>query len=136
MRLCVRPTCDSFGPIWTATAFYPMARVVFGAEVLNGQIARVDEVLANNGYSAGRVSMRQRHQAIALVLLLNHSPWLDDLSWAALERAASTGTALAARQARQELRSPAGRAQAEAHDEQQWLSAALQVVMKLDGADC
>src|SRR5438094_3274549 len=80
---------EQFGPIWMATAFYPMARVVFGVDVLDEQIARVDAVLANNGYSSGRESIRHRHQAIAFVLLLNRSPWLDDLSWAALERAAS-----------------------------------------------
>jgi len=33
---------EQFGPIWTATAFYPMARVVFGADVLDDQTARVD----------------------------------------------------------------------------------------------
>jgi hypothetical protein len=80
---------EQFGPIWTATAFYPMARVVFGADVLDDQTARVDAVLANNGYSSGHLSVKQRHQALAFILLLNHSPWLDDLSWAALERAAS-----------------------------------------------
>jgi integrase len=80
---------ERFGPIWMATAFYPMARVVFGAEVLDSQIARVDAVLANNGYSSGHESIRHRHQAIAFVLLLNRSPWLDDLSWSALEHAAS-----------------------------------------------
>src|SRR6266542_2676520 len=80
---------EQFGPIWTATAFYPMARVVFGADVLDDQTARVDAVLANNGYSSGHLSVKQRHQALAFILLLNHSPWLDDLSWAALDRAAS-----------------------------------------------
>jgi hypothetical protein len=89
-------TFEQFGPIWTATAFYPMARGVFGADVLAGQTARLDAVLANNGYSPAHVSVKQRHQAIAFVLLLNHSPWLDDLSWAALERAASTASAHAA----------------------------------------
>src|SRR5262249_35933885 len=54
---------ERFGPIWTATAFYPMARVVFGAGVLDGQIARLDAALANNGYSSGRESIRHRHQA-------------------------------------------------------------------------
>jgi hypothetical protein len=87
---------EQFGPIWTATAFYPMARVVFGADVLEAQIARLDAVLADNGYSTGLVSVKQRHQAMALVLLLNRSPWLDDLSWAALDRAASRATAHAA----------------------------------------
>jgi hypothetical protein len=87
---------EQFGPIWTATAFYPMARVVFGAGVLDAQIARLDAVLADNGYSTGLVSVKQRQQAIAFVLLLNRSPWLDDLSWAALDRAASRATAHAA----------------------------------------
>jgi len=84
---------EHFGLIWTATAFYPMARVVFGADVLGGQIARVDAVLADNGYSSAHESMRHRHQAIAFVLLLNHSPWLEDLSWAALDHAASMASA-------------------------------------------
>jgi hypothetical protein len=84
---------EHFAPIWTATAFYPMARVVFGADVLDGQIARVDAVLADNGYSTGLISIKQRHQAIAFVLLLNRSPWLDDLSWNALEHAASNASA-------------------------------------------
>jgi hypothetical protein len=85
---------EHFDPIWTATAFCPMARVVFGADVLGGQIARVDAVLADNGYSLGHESMRHRHQAIiAFVLLLNHSPWLEDLSWAALDHAASMASA-------------------------------------------
>jgi hypothetical protein len=87
---------EHFGPIWMATAFYPMARVVLGADVLDGQIARVDEVLADNGYSPAHVSVKQRHQAIAFVLLPNRSPWLDDLSWAALDRAASMASAHAA----------------------------------------
>jgi hypothetical protein len=34
-----------------------------------------------HGYATGHVSVTQRHQAISLVLLLNRSPWLDDLSW-------------------------------------------------------
>ena len=84
---------ERFGPIWTATAFYPMARVVFGAEVLDSQIARLDAALANNGYSSGRESIRHRHQAIAFVLLLNRSPWLDDLSWSALHHATSMASA-------------------------------------------
>jgi hypothetical protein len=87
---------EQFAPIWTATAFYPMARVVFGADVLDGQIARLDSVLADNGYSSGRVSIKKRHQAIAFVLLLNRSPWLDDLAWPALEYAASMGSPHAA----------------------------------------
>ena len=87
---------EQFGPIWTATAFHPMARVVFGADVLDEQIARLDAVLANDGYASGHVSVKQRHQALAFLLLLNRSPWLDDLCWAALERAASTASARAA----------------------------------------
>src|SRR5262245_52922433 len=87
---------ERFEPIWTATAFYPMARGVFGAGVLDDQIARVDAVLANNGYSSGHESIRHRHQAIAFVLLLNRSPWLDDLSWSALQHAASMASAHAA----------------------------------------
>ena len=87
---------EQFGPIWTATAFYPMARVVFGADVLDDQSARLDAMLANDGYASGHVSVKQRHQALAFVLLLNHSPWLDDLSWAALEHAASLASARAA----------------------------------------
>src|SRR6266566_4391587 len=63
---------EQFGPIWMATAFYPMARVVFGADVLDNQIARVDAVLANNGYSSGHLSVKHRHQAIAFILLLKH----------------------------------------------------------------
>src|SRR6266566_3844225 len=87
---------EQFGPIWMATAFYPMARVVFGADVLDDQIARLDSVLANNGYSRGLVSIKQRHQALAFVLLLNRSPWLDALSWAELDHAASMASAHAA----------------------------------------
>src|SRR5260370_29536652 len=74
-----------------------MARVVFGADVLDAQTARLGGVLAaDNGCPTGLVSVKQRHQAIAFVLLLNRSPWLDDLSWAALDRAASSATAHAA----------------------------------------
>ena len=87
---------EQFGSVWTATAFYPMARVVFGADVLESQTTRLDAVLANNGYSPAHVSMKQRHQALAFVFLFNHSPWLDDLSWAALDRAASMASAHAA----------------------------------------
>ena len=87
---------EQFGPIWTATAFYPMARVVFGADVLDEQIARLDAVLANDGYASGHVSVKQRHQALAFLLLLNRSPWLEDLCWAALERAASMASTRAA----------------------------------------
>ena len=87
---------EQFGPIWTATAFHPMARVMFGADVLDEQIARLDAVLANDGYASGHVSVKQRHQALAFLLLLNRSPWLDDLCWAALERAASMASTRAA----------------------------------------
>src|SRR3979490_2557278 len=66
-----------------------MARVVFGADMLDDQTAPVDAVLANNAYPSGHLSVKQRHQPLAFILLLNHSPWLDDLSWAALDRAAS-----------------------------------------------
>src|SRR2546430_11731830 len=73
-----------------------MARVMFGADVLDEQIARLDAVLANDGYASGHVSVKQRHRALAFLLLLNCSPWLEDLCWAALERAASTASARAA----------------------------------------
>jgi hypothetical protein len=84
--------CDfaAFGPLWTATAFYPMARGIFGAERLDGQIARLDTILAHEGYAIGHNSIKQRHQAISFVLLLNRSPWLDDLSWKAIDRAAAS----------------------------------------------
>jgi hypothetical protein len=84
---------EQFGPIWTATAYYPMARVVFGADVLNAQIARLDAVLANDGYASGHGSIKQRHQALGFVLLLSRSPWLDDLCWAVLEHAAAIASA-------------------------------------------
>jgi integrase len=87
---------EQFGPIWTATAYYPMARVVFGADVLNAQIARLDAVLANDGYASGHGSIKQRHQALGFVLLLSRSPWLDDLCWAVLEHAAAIASARAA----------------------------------------
>lgn len=78
---------DDFGPLWTATAFYPMARVVFGPARIDSQIARIDAALAQEGYATGHLSMKQRHQAIALLLLLNRSPWLDHLSWDVVVRA-------------------------------------------------
>ena len=84
---------EDFGPLWTATAYYPMARVVFGADVLAGQVARLDAALANEGYATGHVSVKQRHQAISFVLLVNRSPWLDDLSWEAVDRAAAMAPA-------------------------------------------
>ncbi|MGH2370444.1 MAG: hypothetical protein ACRDI2_19895, partial [Chloroflexota bacterium] len=84
---------EAFGPLWTATAFYPMARVVFGADVLDGQLARLDAVLANEGYATGHGSMKQRHQALSFVLLLNRSPWLADLSWEGVDRAAGMAPA-------------------------------------------
>jgi hypothetical protein len=87
---------EAFGPVWTATAFHPMARVVFGADVLARQVARLDAALADDGYAAGHVSVKQRHQAISLVLLLNRSPRLDDLSWSVVDRAAATATRHAA----------------------------------------
>jgi hypothetical protein len=77
-----------FGPHWTATAFYPMARGIFGAALLDGQIARVDAVLANEGYATGHNSIKQRHQALSFALLLNRTPWLDALSREAIDRAA------------------------------------------------
>jgi hypothetical protein len=43
-----------------------------------------------------RVTVKQRHQALAFLLLLNRSPWLDDLDWATLERAAATASPRAA----------------------------------------
>jgi len=64
---------DDFGPLWTATAFYPRARVVFGPARIDSQIARIDAALAQEGYATGHLSMKQRHQAIAFVLLLNRS---------------------------------------------------------------
>ena len=79
---------SDFGVWWTATTLYPMARVIFGADVLARQIGRIDAVLAREGYATGHSSLKQRHQAIALLLLLNRSPWLDQLSWQVLDRAA------------------------------------------------
>ena len=79
---------DDLGPLWTATAFYPMACAVFGAARIDAQIARIDDALARNGYATGHGSMKQRHQAIAVLLLLNRSPWLAQLSWAVVDRAA------------------------------------------------
>jgi len=87
---------DAFGPVWLATAFYPMARVIFRAAVVNSQIARIDAVLAREGYATGLLSMKQRHQAIALLLLLQRRPWLDELTWPVLERAAAQAPAHAA----------------------------------------
>jgi hypothetical protein len=87
---------EAFGPLWTATAFYPMARVVFGADLLDRQIARLDAVLTDDGYATGHLSVKQRHQAVAFALLLNRSPRLDDLSWGALDRAAAAATRHAA----------------------------------------
>jgi hypothetical protein len=87
---------QAFGPLWTATAFYPMARVVFGADLLERQVARLDAVLTSEGYATGHLSVKQRHRAISFALLLNRSPWLDDLSWAAVDRAAAMATAHAA----------------------------------------
>jgi len=78
---------EDFGPLWTATAFYPMACAIFGAALTDAQIARIDAVLAHEGYATGHVSLKQRHQAIAVLLLLSRSPWLEHLSWASLERA-------------------------------------------------
>jgi len=78
---------DDFGPLWTATAFYPMARVIFGAALVDAQIARVDAVLAHEGYAIGHVSLKQRHQAISFLLLLNRNPWLDQLSQEVVDRA-------------------------------------------------
>src|SRR5262249_9982329 len=45
---------EAFGPLWLATAFPPMARVVFGAARLDGQLARGAAV------RAGRVGARLR----------------------------------------------------------------------------
>ncbi len=78
---------DDFGPLWTATAFYPMARVIFGTALVDAQIARVDAVLVHEGYATGHTSLKQRHQAIAVLLLLNRSPWLEHLRGDVLERA-------------------------------------------------
>ena len=44
---------EDFGPLWTATAFYPMARAIFGAGLIDAQIARIDAVLAHEGYAIG-----------------------------------------------------------------------------------
>jgi hypothetical protein len=78
---------DDFGSLWTATAFYPMACAIFGAMLVDGQIGRVDSVLHQEGYATGHVSLKQRHQVLSLLLLLNRSPWLEHLSWAVVERA-------------------------------------------------
>jgi hypothetical protein len=86
---------DEFAPLWTATAFYPMARVVFGADLLDRQIGRLDAILENEGYARGHNSIKQRHQAISFLLLLNRSPWLDDLSPDVVERAAAMAPARA-----------------------------------------
>lgn len=80
---------DEFGPVWSATTYYPMARVVFGAGLLDTQLARLDTVLANEGYATRHSSIKQRHQALAFLLLLHRSPWLDDLCWEVVERAAA-----------------------------------------------
>jgi len=78
---------DDFGPLWTATAFYPMARAIFAAALVDAQIARIDAVLAHEGYATGHGSLKQRHQAISVLLLLNHSPWIEHLAWDVVERA-------------------------------------------------
>jgi len=88
---------DDFGPLWTATAFYPMARAVFGAAPVDAQIARIDAVLAHEGYATGHGSLKQRHQAISVLLLLNRSPWLDHLAWDVVERAEALAFPRAAR---------------------------------------
>ncbi len=80
---------EALGPLWTATAWYPMARVVFGADLLDRQLARLDAVLADEGYATGRGSMKQRHQALSFLLLVNRSPSLEDLSWDVMDRAAT-----------------------------------------------
>jgi len=87
---------EAFGPLWTATAWYPMARVVFGADLVDHQVACLDAVLANEGYATGHGSMKQRHQALAFLLLVNRSPCLEELSWEAVDRAATLATARAA----------------------------------------
>jgi integrase len=64
--------------------------------VLDEQIARLDVVMVNDGYASGHSSIKQRHQALAFLLLLHRSPWLDDLCWAALEHAAAMASTRAA----------------------------------------
>jgi len=80
---------DDFGPVWSAAAFYPLARVVFGAVLVDAQIARMDMILAREGYATGHASLKQRHQALALLLLLNRCPWLEQLTWDVVDRAAT-----------------------------------------------
>jgi len=79
---------EGLGPHSTATAFYPMACAIFGAPLVDAQIARINAVLAREGYATGHASMKQRHQVIAVLLLLNRSPWLAHLSWTVVDRAA------------------------------------------------
>jgi hypothetical protein len=78
---------DTISSVWTATAFYPMARVMFGADLVDTQLARIDNVLAQEGYATGHSSLKQRHQAISFLLLLNRSPCLEHLCWEMVERA-------------------------------------------------
>ena len=78
---------EAFDAVWEASAFYPMACAVFGALVVDGQIARVDAVLSQQGYATGQQSLKLRHQAIVVLLLLNRSPWLDGFSLELIDRA-------------------------------------------------
>jgi len=78
---------DEFGPLWTATALHRMARVVFGTERVAIQLARIDVVLAPEGYATGQQSLKQRYQAVSFLLLVYRSPWLEDLTPTAVDRA-------------------------------------------------
>ena len=80
---------DQLGALWGTTAFHPMARVVFGADVVAEAIARLDGALLKEGYATGHGSIKRRHQALAFLLLLNRSPLLEHLSWEVVDRAAA-----------------------------------------------
>lgn len=60
------------------------ARYIFGAELIEGELKRITDVLVGQegqGYSRSPSSIKSLRQALNLLFLLNRSPYLEDLSW-------------------------------------------------------
>ena len=64
------------------------AKYIFGAGLIEQELKRITDVLmgpTGRGYSAGRTPVMVLRQALALLFLLNRSPYLEDLSPALLQ---------------------------------------------------
>jgi hypothetical protein len=71
------------------------ANTYFGVECMTEQCRRVLDVLVGSkelGYKSGSVAVSQMRRYLSLLFLLQHSPYLEEVTPALLTEAASVGT--------------------------------------------